>query len=153
MHVSCSSALKLCFFCAKLLLRFQLSHSWGPLPNSDCSQTEHQRWDEHRIEASDVGENNGAIGPVKYLVSISCPPAPHYLQLYWHLNPNSPAWPNDFSTWFTILVNWSISLLFPQAGDLGFIIDCFFSHYNQLMCTSDTTITLSLHNHPCLNSH
>lgn len=153
MHVSCNSALEFCSFCAKFLLRFQPSHSWSPLSNSDCSLTEHQLWGEYRIGASEVGENNRATGPVKYLASISCPPAPYYLQLYWHLNPNSPACPNDFSTWFTILANWSISLLFPQAGDLGFIADCFFFHDNQLMCTPDTTITLSFHNNPCLNSH
>lgn len=56
------------------------------------------------LDDSKVEGNNTALGPVKYLASISCLPAPYYLHLCWHLKPNSPASPNHFPTWFTILV-------------------------------------------------
>lgn len=127
MYVPCSSTLKLCSFCAKLLLGFQLPHSWRLLFNWDHWLTEHLFRLKHRIMWFKIGENNTALGPVKYLTSISCPPAPYYLHLYWHLTSLL----KPFPTWFTILVNYSIRLLFPQASDLGFIFDCSFSHNNQ----------------------
>lgn len=34
------------------------------------------------LDATDVGENNTAVGLVKYLASIACSPAPYYLHLY-----------------------------------------------------------------------
>lgn len=106
------------------------------------------------LDASDTGENNTAIGSVKYLVSIPCPPAPYYLYLYWHLNPHSPASPNCFSTWFTISVNCSIRLYSPRLATLAssFIV-LFPITINLLICSLDSAIALSLYNHLCLNSH
>lgn len=103
------------------------------------------------LDDTDVGENNRALGLVKYFLSSSSILLTSLSSTSTLIHqPSHTVPPLGLQFW---LITPSVSYS-PKLATLAFsLIAPFPITINQLSCPLDSTITLSLHNHPCLNPH